>query len=88
MPAPQYLILKSYLEPRKFKVRHGNAFSPLFDIEAGVPQGSDLSLDVYNIFTMDIPKTDNTLLATVADNTAIISSNTDITIAAQHLQEI
>lgn len=60
MPAPLYLILKSYLEHRKFKVRHGNASSPLFAIEAGVPQGSDLSPDLYNIFTMDIPKTTNT----------------------------
>jgi hypothetical protein len=87
MPAPLYLILKSYLEHEKFKVRHDNAFSPLFDIEAGVSLGRDLSIDFYNIFTMDIPKTDNTLLATFADNTAILSSNDDITIAAQHLQE-
>ena len=87
MPAPLYLILKSYLEHRKFKVRHGNAFSPLFVIEAGVPQGSDLSPDLYNIFTMDIPKTINTLLATFADDTAILSSNADINIAAHHLQE-
>ncbi|KAL4104848.1 hypothetical protein QTP88_020124 [Uroleucon formosanum] len=87
MPAPLYLILKSYLEHRKFKVRHGNAFSPLFNIEAGGPQGSDLSPDLYNIFTMDIPKTVNTLLATFADDTPILLSNSDITITAQHLQE-
>ncbi|KAL4131458.1 hypothetical protein QTP88_008769 [Uroleucon formosanum] len=36
---------------------------------------------------MDIPKTDNTPIATFADDTSILSSNDDITIAAQHLQE-
>jgi len=35
--------LKAYLENRKFKVIHGSAFSPLYEIEAGVPQGSDVT---------------------------------------------
>jgi hypothetical protein len=87
MPAPLYLILKLYLEHRTIKIRHGNDFSSLFDIEAGVPQDSDLLPDLYNIFTLDIPKTENTLLATFADDTAILSSNDDISIVAQHLQE-
>lgn len=89
MPAPLYLILKAYLEDGTFKVRHGNAFSPLYNIEAGVPQGqSDLSPDLCNIFTMDIPKTNETLLATLfADDTAILSINNDLTTAVHHLQE-
>ena len=59
----------------------------MYDIEAGVPQGSDLSPDLYNIFTMDIPKSTNTLLATFADDTAILSTHDVIDTAAEHLQE-
>lgn len=85
MPAPQCLLLKTYLEKRKFKVRYDNDFSPLYDIKASVPQGSDLFPDLYNIFTMDIPKTNNTILATFTDDTAILSSNNDIITPAHHL---
>jgi hypothetical protein len=87
MPVPLYLILKSYLEYRKFKVIHANDFPPLYNTEAGVLQGSDLSFNLYNIFTVDIPKTNNTLLVTFSDSTAILLSNNDITITAQHLQK-
>ncbi|VVC46179.1 Reverse transcriptase domain [Cinara cedri] len=55
----------------------GNHFSSIFDIEAGVPQGSDLASDLFNIFTSDIPQTNDTILATYADDTAILSSNSD-----------
>ncbi|KAL4085191.1 hypothetical protein QTP88_027050 [Uroleucon formosanum] len=75
LPAPLYLLIRSFLEHRTFKVRHGNSLSSLFSIQAGVPQGSDLSPDLYNIFTSDIPSTQNTLLATYADDTSILSPN-------------
>jgi len=53
---------------------------------AGVPQGSDLAPDLYNIFTADIPRTCDTLLATFADNTTILSTDKDTITAAHHLQ--
>lgn len=86
MPAQLYLIIKSFLENRSFTVRQGNSFSSKFNITAGVPQGSDLAHDLYNIFTADIPRTPNTLLAAFANDTALLSSSNDILIAAHNLQ--
>jgi len=75
LPTPLYLLIRSYLEHRTFKVRHSNSLSSLFPIQAGVPQGSDLSPDLYIIFTSDIPTIQNTLLATYTDDTSILSPN-------------
>jgi len=33
-------------------------------------QGSDLSPDLFNVYTADIPKTPNTVIAIYADDTA------------------
>uniref|UniRef100_A0A2S2PX53 Putative RNA-directed DNA polymerase n=2 Tax=Sipha flava TaxID=143950 RepID=A0A2S2PX53_9HEMI len=86
LPAPLYLLIRSYLENRTFKVRQSNSFSSVFPILAGVPQGSDLSPDLYNIFSSDIPQTNDTIIATYADDTAILSSNKNPTVAFNALQ--
>jgi len=86
MPAQLFLILKSFLSNRKFTVRQGNSFSPQHNIAAGVPQGSDLAPDLFNIYTSDIPRTPNTVLASFADDTALLSTHNDITTAAKNLQ--
>ncbi|KAL4143801.1 hypothetical protein QTP88_006080 [Uroleucon formosanum] len=87
MPAPYYLIIKSYLQNRSFVVRQGNDISSTHSIYAGVPQGSDLFPDLYNIFTADIPQFSNTLLATYADDTAILSSSSNPNLASAVLQD-
>lgn len=69
--APLYLLTRLYFENRTFKVRRGNFFSSIIPILAGVPYGSYLSSDLYNIFTSDIPQTQNTIQATYADDTFI-----------------
>jgi retron-type reverse transcriptase len=90
LPAPYFLILKSYLEDRYFTVKHNNSYSPYHKIKAGVPQGSDLSPIFYNIYiyiyTSDIPKTNHTILATYADDTAILASNKNPNIATHDIQ--
>jgi hypothetical protein len=86
MPAQLFLVIKSFLKNQSFTVRQGNFFSPRFSITAGMPQGSDLAPDLYNIYTADIPQTPNTLLATFADDTALLSTSDDISIAAHNLQ--
>ncbi|KAL4149790.1 hypothetical protein QTP88_003654 [Uroleucon formosanum] len=86
LPAPYYLLIRSYLCNRSFAVRQGNLFSSYFSIQAGVPQGSDLAPDLFNIYTSDIPKVANTTIATYADDTAILASNTDLTLASSALQ--
>jgi len=72
LPAPLYLLIRSYLENRTFKVHQDNSFFSIFPILAGVPQGSDLSPDLYNIFSSDIPQTNDTIIATYADDTVIL----------------
>lgn len=86
MPSQLFLIIKSFLENRSFTVRHGNSFSPWFDITAGVPQGGDLAPDLYNIYATDILRTPNTLLVTFTDDTALLSTSNDISIAAHNLR--
>jgi len=86
MPAQLFLVIKSLLENRSFTVRQGNFFLPRFNITAGMPQGSDLAPDLYNNYTADIPLTPNTLLATFADDTALLSTIDDISIATHNLQ--
>lgn len=42
--------------------------------------------DLYNIYTSNMPTDENTLIATIhADDTAIVSSNSDSKIASQNL---
>lgn len=86
LPAPYFLIIKSYLEDRFFTIKYNNSYSPYYKINAGVPQGSDLSPTLFNIYTSDVPKTSHTTLATYADDTAILSSNKNPDIAANYLQ--
>lgn len=75
MPSQIYLLLKSYLTKRYFQVKTENILTNYHPIKAGVPQGSVLGPFLYVIFTCDIPLTDNTIMATFADYTAILSSD-------------
>jgi len=85
-PAPYYLLLKSFIENRSFKVKIESTFSNSYDILAGVPQGSDIAPFLYIIFTADIPTTENTIMGTYADDTAILAANSDPDICSHHLQ--
>jgi len=86
LPAPLFLIIKSFLSNRSFVVRCENDLSQIHYVKAGVPQGSILAPTLYNIFTSDIPHSNNTTLATFADDTGIFSTNDDLTIASSSLQ--
>jgi len=52
----------------------------------GVPQGSDLSPDLYNIFTAHYPQSIHTLLATYADDTANFAINANSNLFTNLLQ--
>lgn len=86
LPAPYYLIICSYLSNKSFAVRQGNSISSYYPKQARVPQGSYLALDLFNIYTSDIPKVANTITATYADQTAILSSDKDPILASSALQ--
>ncbi len=73
LPAHFYLFLKSYLSERHFYVRHRDASSEIYNIGAGVPQGSVLGPVLFTIFTSDMPITEEVEVATYADDTAFIA---------------
>ena len=68
-------IIQSFLNERKSFVRVNKANSELYDLIAGVPQGSLLSPHLFNIFINDIPKPKSCKLALYADDSALIASS-------------
>lgn len=80
LPHNFYLLLKSYLEDRVFRVKEMD-YSKLRDIKAGVPQGSILGPLFYIILTSDIPSIKGIIMATFADDTAAMYVNRDPTTA-------
>ncbi|GBO43336.1 RNA-directed DNA polymerase from mobile element jockey, partial [Araneus ventricosus] len=85
---PDYfiLILRNYLTDRKFQVRVNHTLSSVGNIQAGTPQGSSLSLTLYNIFNSDLPQNDKILNCLFADNSAILTQGRNIKFGIQTLQ--
>lgn len=75
--APRCLVrvISSFLEDRSFKVKIEQSTSNLYQIAAGVPQGSCLSPTLYALYTNDIPNTEATTLALYADDAAYIATS-------------
>lgn len=86
LPHPAYVLLKSYLTDRTFQVKFQETHTTLYNIQSGVPQGSILGPILYSIFTADLPLTDQTMTATYADDTAILASDVNPSIASYKLQ--
>ena len=74
--------LKSYLPDRYFQVR----FSIATLITWGGLQGSVFGLLLYQVFTADIPVTNDTTFTTFAVDTVIISTKEDPQTASENLQ--
>lgn len=86
LPYNFYLLLMSYLKNRKFLVTYGEEQSHLMAIRAGVPQGSVLGPLLYLIYTADLPTNKNMLVATFADDTALLASHRNSETASRDLQ--
>jgi hypothetical protein len=86
LPTPRYLLLQSYLSDRYSQIKFHTETSPYFPINSGVPQGSVLGPLLYLLFTVDMPTRQDTILATFADDTAIMASNEDPHVATHTLQ--
>lgn len=86
LPHQYYLLFKSYLSERFFQVKVENDLSEYHLVQAGVPQGSVLGPTLYLIYTADIPFSENVILATFADDTALLSSHQNPTEASTQLQ--
>ncbi|KAL4125740.1 hypothetical protein QTP88_009980 [Uroleucon formosanum] len=84
--APYYLLLKSYLENRSFRVRINTRLSTHHEVQAGVPQGSDIAPFLYIFYTADIPVSQFTLTGTYADDTAILASSVNPILASHQIQ--
>ena len=61
-------LIHNNLNGRKLRVAVEDSLSPIFEIEAGVPQGGMLSPLRYALYTHDVPRTQ--LTALYADDTA------------------
>lgn len=86
LPAPYYLVLKSFLEQRSFYVRVNEETSDINFVGAGIPQGSVLGPVLYTIYTSDLPVSDEVTTATYADDTALLVSNESPVNASNILQ--
>lgn len=86
LPGNYCCLLESYLSDRCFRVIHGEAVSELYQIKAGVPQGSVLGSILYLLYTANIP-IDNTIIATFADDTAIMAVSENLNAATVKLQK-
>jgi hypothetical protein len=88
VPNQLYLVLKSYLKERRFPVKTDDTLSDYHFIKAGVPQENIIGPLLYLIYTADAPTRDDTLTATFADDTAILSSDADPARASERLHHL
>lgn len=87
LPHTFYNLMKSYLSNRMFQVRESGDTSEINEISAGVPQGSVLGPILYTLYTADLPPSPQVMIATYADDTALLASSTDPQTASNILQE-
>jgi hypothetical protein len=81
-----FLILKSYLHSRHFLVNVATEYTELSLVNAGVPQGSVLGPLSYLLHAADLPTSPESTIATFADDTAVVATDSDPAIASHKLQ--
>ena len=74
---PRYLIsiVNSYITERTFQVKVGSTVSRVEHVPAGVPQGSVVSPELFNIYMADLPIPSECLVAQYADDIALLYSH-------------
>lgn len=86
LPKKFHSILGNYLLGRQYMVKQNSATTCVYDINAGVPQGSVLGPVLYLMYTADLPVTDKVMISTFADDTAILTSHNIPETASKELQ--
>lgn len=87
LPLNYFLFIKSYLQDRLFYVKEEDDLTDLHEIQAGVPQGSVLGPTLYLLYTNDLPQTENVLIGTFADDTALLAVDNNPQKASELLQK-
>jgi hypothetical protein len=74
------------LHNRRFLIKSETEYTELSPVNVGIPQGSVLELLLYLICTADLPTSPESTTATFADNTAVLTTDSDSAIASENLQ--
>lgn len=86
LPKQYVEILTSYISDRFFRIKQEDEYSNLKEIRAGVPQGSVLGPILYLLYTSDLPTPVDTIVATFADDTALLVAEKDQETSLRKLQ--
>jgi retron-type reverse transcriptase len=86
LPLNYFLIIKSYLHSRHFLVKSETEYTELSSVNAGVSQGSVLGPLLYLLYTVDLPTSPQSTTSTFADDTVVVTMDSDPAIASKKLQ--
>jgi hypothetical protein len=84
-PDSIHKILTSYRANRHFLIKYRESYISLRPVLSGMPQGIVLG-PLYLIFTANLPTTAESITATFADDTAVLTVNEDPAEATHQLQ--
>lgn len=87
LPKQYVELISSYISNRLFRIRQEEEYSELREVNAGVPQGSVLGPVLYLLYTSDLPEMDDVMVATFADDTALLAVGQNVDISTNKLQQ-
>jgi hypothetical protein len=79
---PSRELFATCITKRYFQVKYKNSYSNCYQVTSGVRQGSVMGLLLCLIYTVDLPTTSNTTIATFVDDTALLAINNDPVVAS------
>lgn len=82
IPEALYILLKSYLTQRYFRVSFKTNYTILHPMRSGLSQGSVLGTTLYLIFTTHIPTNNDITTSMFAYDTEIIAIHRNLTATA------